>query len=165
MRLAKNLPRITNYVLCDFFRWYTANQVTPVFPFGHGLSYTTFRYDSLSGSVTRLPADTRPSSPKSVVAEYTVTVTNTGARDGYEVVQLYLTYPASALGEPPRQLKAFAKAFVAAGQSTPVSLALTFRDVCTWDAGVHDWVQAVGAFQVEVGASVADIRLTATLEL
>jgi beta-glucosidase len=136
--------------------------VTPVFPFGHGLSYTTFRYDALTVSPVMTFAAGGINTPLFSVA---VKLTNTGSRDGDEVVQLYLSFPRSAVGEPPKQLKNFAKVAVAKGQSTEVSLTLTQRDLSIWDAETHDWVQPRGEFAILVGGSAADVRLSQTLTL
>jgi len=137
------------------YRWYDANQVTPVFPFGHGLSYTTFSYNSMSIERSLAP----PTDLKSPVAEVTVKVTNTGKRDGSEVVQLYLAFPHSAAGEPPKQLKAFSKVAIRASETVEVKLTLTQRDVSIWDSDAHAWAAARGEFNVLVGASASAIRL------
>ena len=129
--------------------------MTPVFPFGHGLSYTTFSYNSMSIERSLAP----PTDLKSPVAEVTVKVTNTGKRDGSEVVQLYLAFPHSAVGEPPKQLKAFSKVAIRASETVEVKLTLTQRDVSIWDSDAHAWAAARGEFNVLVGASASAIRL------
>lgn len=137
--------------------------MTPVFPFGHGLSYTSFSYSNVA--VAHIPVHKDNTDIKAPVAELTLTVSNAGKRDGAEVVQLYLAFPASAVGEPPKQLKAFNKVSIAAGQSAQVKFTLTQRDISTWDSDVHSWVPARGEFGVMVGASSGDIRTSATLLL
>ena len=144
-------------------RWYDANQVTPVFPFGHGLSYTTFSYGTVA--VAHIPVHKDNTDIKAAVAEVTLSVTNSGQRDGAEVVQLYLAFPASAVGEPPKQLKAFTKVAVPVGQTVQVKFTLTQRDISTWDSHVHAWVPARGEFGIMVGASAADIRTSTTILL
>jgi beta-glucosidase len=134
--------------------------VTPVFPFGHGLSYTTFSYDSLN--VKRVE---NPTNLKSAVAEVTLNLSNTGKRDGTEVVQLYLAFPRSALGEPPKQLKNFGKVALRASQSSEVKFTLTQRDISTWDSEAHAWAPVKGEFGILIGASSADIRLSQNIVL
>jgi beta-glucosidase len=129
------------------YRWYDAHGVTPAFPFGHGLSYTTFAYSGLIASA----------------AGASVTVTNSGRVAGQEVVQLYLGFPEAA-GEPPQQLKAFGKTIaLAPGESATITLALTEREFSFWDVDTHAWVVAKGTHKVGVGASSRDIRLTSTI--
>jgi len=117
-----------------------------LFPFGFGLSYTTFGYADLKVS--------REVGGKRTVS---VRVTNTGAREGAEVVQLYLGAPASA-GEPPRQLKGFEKVWLKPGESKTVSMVLDRASVSVWDK-THAWKVAPGVYSVSVGASSRDIRL------
>lgn len=135
-----------------------------MFPFGHGLSYTTFSYSSVAVAHIPVPKD-NSQDIKAPVAELTLSVANTGKRDGAEVVQLYLSFPASALGEPPKQLKAFSKVAVPAGQSAQVKFTLTQRDISTWDSQVHAWMPVRGEFGILVGASAGDIRSSVTILL
>ncbi|PXY31889.1 beta-glucosidase family protein [Prauserella muralis] len=134
------------------YRWYDQQGTDPLFPFGFGLSYTTFRYGGLAigpvgadGSVT-------------VHAE----VTNTGERRGAEVAQLYLGNPA-ADGEPPRKLAAFDKVTLDPGRSARVSFTLNARDFSHWDSGAHRWVRSAGDYAVSVGGSSRDLPLTGTV--
>lgn len=128
------------------YRYYDAHNIkfTTGFPFGHGLSYTTFEYSGLS------------------IAKHEVSfiVKNSGALSGAEVSQLYLGFPQSA-GEPPLQLKGFHKTKVlAAGQSEKVTLQLKPRDFSIWDVTKHAWSIVEGSFKVKVGSSSRDIRLS-----
>lgn len=129
------------------YRWYNARGVRPAFPFGHGLSYTSFKYSDLK--INNGPT-------------VSANVKNTGNVAGHEVVQLYLTFPASA-GEPPRQLKGFNKVHFDAGQTLEVGFALTDRDLSIWDVSTHSWTKVSGTFKVELGASSQDIRLSGEL--
>lgn len=135
------------------YRWYDANGQAPLFPFGYGLSYTTFGYSGL-----QVPPVTDGRHPLVVH----VRVTNTGSRAGAAVVQLYLGMPAST-GEPPRQLKAFAKVNLAPGASTVVPLALSPSALAYW--GGNGWVIQPGTYQVMVGGSSRDTPATATFHV
>jgi len=121
------------------YRWYNAHNATPAFPFGHGLSYTTFALAGLRASPTRV----------------TVTVTNTGRRPGAAAPQLYLTFPPSA-GEPPGQLRGFAQAQLQPGESAEVRFPLRARDMSVWNATTHAWQLVHGSFGVAVGLSSRD---------
>ncbi|MGH3171537.1 MAG: glycoside hydrolase family 3 C-terminal domain-containing protein [Trebonia sp.] len=144
------------------YRWYDASDVTPLFPFGYGLSYTTFRYSDLR--VTRETVDNASSGdqPESCgcngqsakLDTVTATVTNTGDRAGADVAQLYLGDPAAA-GEPPRQLKGFDKVYLRPGQSATVRFSLTGHDLSYWDQAANGWIVPDGTFQVYVGDSSA----------
>uniref|UniRef100_A0A7S1CC37 Probable beta-glucosidase G n=1 Tax=Bicosoecida sp. CB-2014 TaxID=1486930 RepID=A0A7S1CC37_9STRA len=128
------------------YRYYDAKNLAPAFPFGHGLGYTTFAYTGLQASA----------------AGVSVTITNTGSRDGAATPQLYLGFPSSA-GEPPKQLKGFSKVDVKAGASATVTMPLNDRSFSIWDTASHSWAVQHGDFSVMVGASSRDIRLTGTL--
>jgi beta-glucosidase len=129
------------------YRWFDARNQTPLFPFGHGLSYTTFRYSDLKIA--------RGAGGQTAVK---VKVTNSGAREGAEVVQLYLGDPAAA-GEPPKQLKGFEKVWLKPGESQTVSLALTPDTMSVWNETTHGWKLVPGAYTISVGSSSRDIRL------
>ncbi|MGH3706090.1 MAG: glycoside hydrolase family 3 C-terminal domain-containing protein, partial [Agromyces sp.] len=140
------------------YRWYDARDAEVRYPFGHGLSYTTFAYSGLSVSATE---STVAGSGLTV----TVTVTNTGARDGREVVQVYTGLAGSAVQRAPRELKGFASVELASGESREVSIAVRRDDLAYWDIRVDRWVVEGGDYAVEVGASSRDIRATATVEV
>jgi beta-glucosidase len=134
------------------YRWYNAQDLTPLFPFGYGLSYTSFRFSGLQ--VTRAVQGTQN-------VQVSATVTNTGSRSGADVAQLYVTFPASA-GEPPRQLKGFQRVSVAPGRSERVSFTLSPSDRQWFDPSAPGasatgggWSQSAGAYQVYVGDSSA----------
>jgi beta-glucosidase len=134
------------------YRWYNAKDIQPLFPFGYGLSYTSFRFSGLQ--VTRAVQGTRD-------VQVSATVTNTGTRSGADVAQLYVTLPASA-GEPPRQLKGFDRVSLRAGQSERVRFTLTPADLSWFDTSAPGasatgggWSQSAGAYQVYVGDSAA----------
>ena len=129
------------------------------YPFGHGLSYTSFDYADLTTNVTGRHQD------GDLAVEVACRVTNTGDRRGKEVVQLYVGDPESSVARPPRELKAFAKVDLDPGQTTTVAFALTARDLSWWSTRHHDWVLEGGEFELAVGASSRDLRLTTTLDI
>jgi beta-glucosidase len=150
------------------YRYYDANNETPLFAFGYGLSYTHFSFSNLS--VTPRQVQNGSSNPgatscgcngqSGTQAMVSATVTNTGKVTGSDVVQLYVGDPASA-GEPPRQLKGFGKVTLKPGQSTTVRFALNGHDLSYWDDAADGWVLPDGKFSVYVGDSsaLANLRL------
>jgi beta-glucosidase len=128
------------------YRWYDARGVTPLFPFGFGLSYTQFAFSHLS--LSRSAVDGTQDLRVSAV------VTNTGHRSGSEVAQLYLSDPSST-GEPPRQLAGFQRVSLAPGQSARVSFAVTPQDESWWSDSANGWTQTAGSYRVYVGDSSA----------
>ncbi|GAA4487732.1 glycoside hydrolase family 3 C-terminal domain-containing protein [Microbacterium panaciterrae] len=136
------------------YRWYDARDIAVSYPFGHGLSYTSFAYGAVAATVA-------PSGDVVV----TVPVTNTGTRDGREVVQVYVAPVASIVERAPRELKAFASVEIAAGATAEVVLTVRRQDLAYWDVRVERFVVEGGAYRVEVGASSRDLRATATVEV
>jgi beta-glucosidase len=134
------------------YRWYDAKRITPLFPFGYGLSYTTFRYSGV--------AVKRTASGASV----TFTLTNTGTRTGAEVPQVYVGDPA-AVGEPPKQLEGFRRVSLLPGQRTTLTVPLGARSFAHWDTSSHEWVVSAGTYQVMVGSSSRDIVGQGTVTL
>ncbi len=128
------------------YRWYDAKDITPLFPFGFGLSYTQFAFSRLSVS-PGLVDGTRD-------VRVSAVVTNTGRRTGSEVAQLYLADP-SASGEPPRQLAGFQRVNLAPGASARVSFVVTPQAMSWWDDTANGWTQTAGRYQVYVGDSSA----------
>ncbi|TDC60500.1 glycosyl hydrolase [Actinomadura sp. GC306] len=131
------------------YRHYDSKGIAPRFPFGHGLSYTTFRYSDLV-------ADTDSAE---------VTVTNTGSRKGVAVPQLYIGMPSPGVDvpQPPKQLKGYTKVTLAPGESTRVRFPLSARSFSYWNEGAKAWKVADGCYRVMVGSSSRDITETATL--
>ena len=110
------------------YRWYDSQDLTPLFPFGYGLSYTTFSFSNLQvGSLTAGGS-----------ATVTATVTNTGSRSGADVAQLYVDDP-SASGQPPLQLEGFQRVSLAAGASTTVTFSLTQQNLQYWNSSSNAW--------------------------
>lgn len=138
------------------YRWYDAKQITPLFPFGYGLSYTTFSFSNL----TMEPQPASYNSTITVDAE----VANTGSRAGAEVVQLYLGDPATT-GEPPRQLEGFQKVMLQPGQTQRVHFTLDPRAFSYWNERTNSWVVAGGTYQVLVGDSSRNLPLQGSLDV
>ncbi len=135
------------------YRWYDANHVEPLFPFGYGLSYTTFRLSDLSVTPRKMRGI---DSDKDVAVS--LKVTNTGKRTGAEVVQVYVEQPEQN-GEPPRQLRAFAKVMLTAGQTQRVTLSLNKRSFSIYDTELHRWKIPSGNYGIMVGTSSRDLPL------
>jgi beta-glucosidase len=139
------------------YRWYDARNIAPLFPFGYGLSYTSFRYSNLRVQVpAQAGGDVR----------VTARITNTGSRAGADVAQLYLGDPAAA-GEPPRQLGGYQRVMLSAGQSRRVRFNLTPQSEEWWDTSANGWTQSPGTYRVYVGDSSAldDLPLRGSFKL
>jgi beta-glucosidase len=132
------------------YRWFDARGIEPLFPFGHGLSYTSFAYSHISTGSPRDAADHGIS--------VSFEVRNTGDRSGAEVAQVYLALPAST-GEPPRRLVAWDKLSLQPGQTRRVSLQIAPERLAYWNVASHAWAIAPGSYKVFVGSSSRDIRL------
>ena len=135
------------------YRWYTAKDIAPLFPFGYGLSYTSFAYRDLRVS---------PVPNRDGTVTVTVDVTNTGSRAGADVAQVYLTDPAAA-GEPPVQLKGFQRVQLAPGQTRRVSFTLDRSAFQIWNSTAQRWSTVDGQFTVRAGDSSANLPLHATV--
>lgn len=138
------------------YRYYDMKEVAPLFPFGHGLSYTTFAYDNL-----RLNGDSFGTGDQIVVS---VDVTNTGSCAGQEVVQLYVRDEEARVARPLQELKSFAKVALEPGETKQVTLTLDWRALAFYDTAVHDWVTEAGTFELLVGSSSRDVRLRKRFE-
>ncbi len=134
------------------YRWYDAKRQVPLFPFGFGLSYTSFEFGDLH--VEGAGKDRK----------VTVRVTNTGRRPGAAVAELYVGFPAAA-GDPPRQLKGFAKVRLDAGRSEVVTLPLGDDALSAWDDGAGAWRVYPGRYSVAVGRSSRDLALRTDVEI
>lgn len=131
------------------YRYYQTAGVPVAFPFGYGLSYTSFAYSELK-------ADAR---------SVTLTVTNTGSRAGAEIVQVYAAKPDAQIFRPAQELKAFTKVWLEAGESKTVTLPLDDKTFRYWNTKTDSWEVEGGTYELRVGASSADIRLTAAVEV
>jgi beta-glucosidase len=142
------------------YRWFDANRIAPRFPFGYGLSYTTFALSNLVVS----PRSTDGTAPITV----RVTVANTGKRRGAEVPQVYVSLPENA-GEPPKRLVAFEKVWLDPGQRRTVTMTIdpsaSSHPLGVWDEAAQRWRVPEGSYVIAVGMSSADARLNQTVTI
>ena len=138
------------------YRYWTTTGKHPLYPFGYGLSYTTFKFSRLQA-----PASAAPGSTVSVGFD----VTNTGNEAGAEVAQLYVSDPSAQVDRPERELKGFAKVRLAPGETRHVTLTLDARAFSYWDAPAHKWIIDPGKFILRVGDSSENTPLTADIDL
>lgn len=137
------------------YRWYDTKGIEPLFPFGHGLSYTTFEL-----SKPRLSAKAIADGEK---VKISVRLTNTGTLPGAEVVQLYVSEKNPAVIRPVKELKGFRKTELAPGASQVVEFEIAYRDLAYWCDQTHAWRVNPGDFEILLGTSSADIRHTLPL--
>jgi len=137
------------------YRYYDTKKVEPQFPFGFGLSYTTFAFSE----ITVVPMKGED------LAEVSLKVKNTGTRAGVEVVQLYIHDGHSKIDRPERELKGFERVELAPGEEKEVTFPLHRQDLSYWSPEKRTWVTDSGTFEIQVGASSRDIRLRAPLKL
>jgi beta-glucosidase len=138
------------------YRHHDQTGVAPLFAFGHGLTYTSFRYADLKVPET---------APTDAGVTVSLTLTNTGARAGAETAQVYIQPLSPSLPRPIKELKAFAKVPLAPGEAETVSLTLTPRDFSFYDPERKAWITEPGAYDILIGASATDIRLRGTVRL
>ncbi|MBM6750789.1 glycoside hydrolase family 3 C-terminal domain-containing protein [Mediterraneibacter glycyrrhizinilyticus] len=139
------------------YRYYDAKEMEVAFPFGHGLSYTTFKYSNLKLDRTEMTdQDTLTVS---------VDVTNTGSRAGKEVVQLYVSDRTGSVRRPLKELKGYEKVSLDPGETKTVTMTLDKRSFAWYSTELHDWYAASGEYEILIGASSRDIRLTEKIRL
>lgn len=139
------------------YRWYDTRGIPVAFPFGHGLSYTTFEYRHLRLSAASIDAGSG--------VTVAVDVTNTGDREGSDVVQVYVRDHVASLQRADKELRGFAKVRLEPGQARTVEIRLDARAFSFWDPRIHAWIAEPGEFEILVGSSSADIRASAPLSL
>ncbi|GEL95332.1 glycoside hydrolase family 3 C-terminal domain-containing protein [Cellulomonas composti] len=139
------------------YRWYDTREVDVAYPFGHGLTYTSFDWSDLAVAVEGAGDSARVS--------VALTVTNVGPRAGAEVVQVYVRDPESTLVRPVRELRAFAKVALEPDESHRVELTLDARALSFWHPALGRWVVEGGEFVVEAASSSRDLRLSATVHV
>jgi beta-glucosidase len=160
--LARQFPGESGKVYYDEgllvgYRWNDAKGVEPLFPFGHGLSYTRFQYSALRTSLTA-----GKDGPSAAVS---LQLTNAGDREGAEVVQAYVRPVKPPVERPEKELKAFAKVRLKPGETKAVDLALGPRAFAYYDPDAKGWRVAKGRYEVLVGSSSRDIRLTGSVDV
>jgi len=154
-RSVDDLPGFEDYSMAG--RTYRFFNGPPLYAFGHGLSYTTFAYDSLRVSSDTVAAD------GSVTVR--VNVTNTGQRAGDEVVQLYVQHLASAVSRPRQDLKGFKRIALKPGETRTVEFTLAASALAYWNVTTHGWTVEAEPVRLEIGASSADIRLSRVIRV
>jgi beta-glucosidase len=132
------------------YRWTDKENIKPLFPFGHGLSYTTFQYGKVQADKKEINRNDK--------ITFSVNVKNTGSRDGAEVVQLYIADLKSSLPRPLKELKSFDKVFLKAGEEKTVTFTIDRSALSFFDDKKHDWVAEPGDFEAIVAASANDIK-------
>jgi len=137
------------------YRYFDKKEIAPQFPFGYGLSYTTFAYSDLKIS---------PANAEGTV-QVSLKVRNSGKLDGVEIVQLYVHDGRAIVDRPVKELKAFGRVTLKAGESTAVSFTLDRSSFSFYSTAKHDWVAEPGTFDILVGASSRDIRLKGSFAL
>lgn len=139
------------------YRWYDARKIPVLFPFGHGLSYTSFEYSDLRVS-SKAFKDTDG-------VEVCVTVKNTGAVEGKEIVQLYVSDKTGIEVRPEKELKGFEKVTLKPGEAKTVTFKLDKRSFAFWNTDINEWYAPSGTYEIKVGASSRDIRLTTEVDV
>ena len=139
------------------YRYYDKRNIEPLFPFGHGLSYTEFAYSDLKLSATELTDKDQ--------LQVSLTVSNTGKVTGKEVIQLYVADPESSVQRPTKELKAFDKIELKPGESKEVSFTLNKRDFSYYSKVYNRWLAESGKIEILIGSSSRDIRLQGSLTL
>ncbi|MBR1637879.1 MAG: glycoside hydrolase family 3 C-terminal domain-containing protein [Treponema sp.] len=139
------------------YRWYDSRKMPVLFPFGHGLSYTSFEYSDLKVSSLKFK--------DSEEVEVSLTVKNTGKMDGKEIVQLYVSDKTGVEIRPEKELKGFEKVFLRAGESKNVTFKLNQRSFAYWNTDTDEWYAPSGTYEIKIAASSRDIRLSAQVDL
>jgi beta-glucosidase len=150
----KDLPEMMDYNI-RHGRTYMYFKGEPLYPFGYGLSYTTFAYSNLRTSTARLAKDGQ--------VTISVNVRNTGKRDGQEVVQLYVKHLGSKVERPIKELKGFQRIALKAGETKTVRIALPAKDLAYWDATKKQWVVEDEKVNLMLGGSSADVKVQQTI--
>ena len=139
------------------YRWTDKQKIRPLFPFGHGLSYTTFAYGKATVNKKVMKIDEQ--------ITITVPITNTGKRIGSEIVQLYISDLKSSLPRPVKELKGFSKIQLAPGETQEVTFLIDKQALSFFNDSRHEWVAEPGKFEAQIAASATDIKSKVTFEL
>ncbi|MBQ8809119.1 MAG: glycoside hydrolase family 3 C-terminal domain-containing protein [Bacteroidales bacterium] len=139
------------------YRWYDTKEIPVQFPFGHGLSYTTFEYSNAKAA--------KPSMTAAGTLKVSVDVANTGDRDGSEIVQLYIADPEASIDRPAKELKGFEKVFLKAGEKKTVTFEIDAENLSWFNAEKHEWTAEPGEFKALFARSAGDVQAEASFEL
>ena len=139
------------------YRWYDSKEVPVQFPFGHGLSYTSFEYSNAKAAKPYMKADG--------TLKVSVDVANTGDCDGAEIVQLYIADTEASIDRPSKELKGFEKVYLKAGEKKTVTFEVDVEDLSWFDAEKHEWVAEPGEFHALLGSSSEDLKAMVSFQL
>ena len=139
------------------YRWYDSRRMPVLFPFGYGLSYTTFEYSNLKVSKSAFKDNEG--------VEVSITIKNTGALEGKEVVQLYVSDKTGVEVRPEKELKGFEKVNLKPGEAKEVTFKLDKRSFAFWNVDIGDWYAASGKYIISVGASSRDLRASVEVDV
>ncbi len=133
------------------YRWYDSKKIEPRFPFGFGLSYTSFSFSDLKAVIA------------GDVIKIDFSLKNTGTRSGQEVAQVYIGEANPTVPRPPQELKAFQKVKLEPGESRPISLEIPLKSLSFWDSSTHSWKLNPGIYSIQVGSSSRDLPLKSSV--
>ena len=139
------------------YRWFDTKKITPLFPFGFGLSYTTFEYGKIATDKKNYSSDD--------IIKASFTLKNTGKVDGAEAVQVYVSQPKASVIRPVKELKAFKKVFLKAGEIQTVELEIKAKDMAFYNEKVKDWTLETGEFVLRNAASAADVKSSISIQI
>ena len=139
------------------YRWYESKKIAPLYAFGHGLSYTSFRYSDLQLSASQMS--------KGQTLKVSFTLENTGEIEGAEIAQLYIQDVEASVARPPKELKDFIRVNLKPGEVKRIELEVTEADLSFFDETANQWLAEPGAFQVMIAASSDDVRLIGAFDL
>jgi len=139
------------------YRWHDTKKIAPLFAFGHGLSYTTFEYGKIS-------ADKKSYSPNDTIKVH-FTLKNSGSADGAEAVQIYVSKKKSSVDRAVKELKAFKKVFLKAGESTLVQLEIKASELSYYNESIHDWTLEPGEYVLQNASSAANIKSSVKINI
>ena len=132
------------------YRWYDTKKIVPQFPFGYGLSYTSFEYGKITTDKKTYKTDD--------TITLSFTLTNTGKTDGSEATQVYATQSKASVLRPAKELKAFKKVFLKAGETQTVEMKIKVKDLAFYNEKTQSWIVEPGEFIVRNASSVADVK-------